>query len=42
MVLRPRTKSKIARKTKRCTKCGGMIGKKGKRVRCKRCATPAA
>lgn len=38
MVLRPRTKAKIARKTARCPKCSAVIPKKGKKVRCKRCA----
>lgn len=42
MVYRPRTKFKIDRKGKRCGKCGAVIGKKGKRVRCKRCAKPVA
>ncbi|WP_437201510.1 hypothetical protein [Planctomicrobium sp. SH664] len=42
MVLRPRTKFKIERKTKRCTKCGAMVPKKGKKVRCKKCANPIA
>ncbi|SFI35682.1 hypothetical protein [Planctomicrobium piriforme] len=42
MVYRPRTKFKIERKTKRCSKCNAMVGKKGKRVRCKRCAKPVA
>ena len=35
MIYRPRTKAKIANKTKRCPKCNALIGK---RVRCKRCA----
>jgi hypothetical protein len=35
MIYRPRTKAKIAKKTKRCPKCNALIGK---RVRCKRCA----
>jgi hypothetical protein len=34
MVYRPRTKAKIAKKEKRCPKCGKLIGN---RVRCKRC-----
>jgi len=34
MVYRPRTKFKIARKTKRCPKCGKIVGT---RVRCKTC-----
>jgi Zn finger protein HypA/HybF involved in hydrogenase expression len=42
MVYRPRTKFKIARKGKRCTKCNAVIGKKGKRVRCKRCSKAVA
>lgn len=42
MVLRPRTKFKIARKQKRCGKCNALIPKKGKKVRCKRCSKPVA
>lgn len=42
MVLRPRTKLKIARKLKRCTKCNALIPKKGKKVRCKRCSKAVA
>ena len=38
MVLRPRTKARIANKTKRCPKCNALVGKNGKLVRCKRCA----
>ena len=38
MVLRPRTKAKIARKTSRCPKCSAVIPNKGKKVRCKRCS----
>lgn len=34
MVYRPRTKAKLAKKLKRCTKCGAVIGV---RTRCKRC-----
>lgn len=34
MVYRPRTKLKIARKTRRCEKCGKLVGF---RVRCKVC-----
>ena len=38
MVLRPRTKLKKERKSKRCPKCGALVGNKGKLVRCKKCA----
>jgi hypothetical protein len=34
MIYRPRTKAKIAIKTRRCAKCGALSGK---RSRCKRC-----
>ncbi len=34
MIYRPRTKAKIAIKTRRCRKCGSLMGK---RTRCKRC-----
>lgn len=42
MVLRPRTKLKIARKLKRCSKCNALVPKKGKKVRCKRCSKAIA
>jgi hypothetical protein len=42
MVYRPRTKLKIERKQKRCPKCNAIVGKKGKRVRCKRCSKALA
>jgi len=42
MVYRPRTKSKIARKSKRCPKCNASIPYKGKKVRCRRCAKALA
>jgi hypothetical protein len=35
MIYRPRTKAKIAKKTRRCSKCGRLVGKL---PRCKRCA----
>ncbi len=38
MVLRPRTKLKKANRNKRCSKCGAMILKNGKVVRCRKCA----
>jgi len=34
MVYRPRTKTRIAAKANRCTKCGKLTGN---RFRCKRC-----
>ena len=34
MVIRPRTKLKLERKTKRCAKCGAIVRM---RKRCKRC-----
>ncbi len=34
MVIRPRTKRKIALRTKRCPKCNCLVKR---RVRCKRC-----
>jgi ribosomal protein S27AE len=37
MVFRPRTKLKIARKTKRCPKCGVIVMT---RKRCKTCHKP--
>jgi hypothetical protein len=37
MVLRPRTKAKLAKKTKRCSKCGRIVRAA---VRCKTCHAP--
>ena len=34
MVYRPRTKAKIAKKMKRCTKCNALVSY---RARCKKC-----
>jgi hypothetical protein len=34
MGTRPRTKAKLAKKAKRCTKCGALVTY---RVRCKKC-----
>lgn len=34
--IRPRTKLKLRRKTRRCTKCGGKLN--NQQTRCKRCA----
>jgi len=42
MVLRPRSKLKIARKQKRCGKCNALIPYKGTKVRCKRCSKAVA
>jgi hypothetical protein len=39
MGTRPRTKAKLAKKAKRCTKCGALVTY---RVRCKKCSKAVA